>query len=170
MHEKRVFRIRNKHHISAKSLYSAPSRTPRLEAFWQIVAFPRTQKNVFFLKKDLRIENIIPANTGVILYGTPGVYSFAEAVTGKVTNDNDLTGWITDTDIAGCSDVSYYALNVSEDGEVGFFAPKGAKHLIADSPGTGDTYGMNSNEGDREEDLSNGHRGGFGDGGWDGDE
>ena len=54
MYEKRVLRILSKHRFSTKSPFSAPFCTLQLEAFCQKVAFLRTQKHVFFLRKGLK--------------------------------------------------------------------------------------------------------------------
>lgn len=73
------------------------------------------------------IENVIPANTGVVLTGEDAAATFTEAVgTYDAIEGNQMVGSTTEQKITGSTDIAYYAVNCHESGEVGFFAPKGA--------------------------------------------
>lgn len=73
------------------------------------------------------IENVIPANTGVVLTGEAAAATFTEAVgTYDAIEGNQMVGSTTEQKITGSTDIAYYAVNCHESGEVGFFAPKGA--------------------------------------------
>jgi uncharacterized repeat protein (TIGR02543 family) len=76
------------------------------------------------------ITDVIPALTAVIVRGEANTpYTFEEATELSATDasENLLIGYLTDTPITGSSTISYYAVNYrAANGEVGFFAPKGA--------------------------------------------
>ena len=78
------------------------------------------------------IEDVIPANTGVVVKGTASSgYQFEYTTAAATTDvrDNQMTGFIVDTPITGDDAISYYAVNyktVNSEKVPGFFAPKGA--------------------------------------------
>ena len=78
------------------------------------------------------IEDVIPANTGVVVKGTSSTdYQFTYTTTAATTDvsGNKMTGFIVDTPITGDDAISYYAVNyktVGGEKVPGFFAPKGA--------------------------------------------
>lgn len=78
------------------------------------------------------IEDVIPANTGVVVKGTASSdYQFEYTTAAATTDvsDNKMVGYIVDTPITGDDAISYYAVNyktVNSEKVPGFFAPKGA--------------------------------------------
>lgn len=79
----------------------------------------------------LPIEGVVPAHTGVIIEAAPNTtctltYSTsANPAEESIKSDNQLIGYTEDTEVT-FEDYSYYALNASKDGKVGFYIPKAA--------------------------------------------
>lgn len=79
----------------------------------------------------LPIEGVVPAHTGVIIEAAPNTtctltYSTeTNPAEESIKSDNQLIGYTEDTEVA-FEDYSYYALNASKDGKVGFYIPKAA--------------------------------------------
>ena len=79
----------------------------------------------------LPIEGVVPAHTGVIIEAAPNTtctltYSTsANPAAESIKSDNQLIGYTEDTEVT-FEDYSYYALNASKDGKVGFYIPKAA--------------------------------------------
>lgn len=79
----------------------------------------------------LPIEGVVPAHTGVIIEAAPNTtctltYSTsANPAAESIKSDNQLIGYTEDTEVT-FEDNSYYALNASKDGKVGFYIPKAA--------------------------------------------
>lgn len=79
----------------------------------------------------LPIEGVVPAHTGVIIEAAPNTtctltYSTsANPAAESIKSDNQLIGYTEDTEVT-FEDYSYYALNASKDGKVGFYIPKTA--------------------------------------------
>lgn len=68
------------------------------------------------------VENVIPALTGVVLKGDPGVYEFAVAADVAPIADNDLQGTLEPIDAAGL-----YILAKPDGQEVGFYEATSGK-------------------------------------------
>ena len=68
--------------------------------------------------------SVIPANTGVLLSGTPGDYTFLETTTtDSYATTNKLKGSVSETDID--NSLVHYVLSYDENNQVGFFWPYG---------------------------------------------
>ena len=76
------------------------------------------------------ITDVIPALTAVIVRGeanTPYTFEETTEISATDASENLLIGYLTNTPITSSPAVSYYAVNYrAANGEVGFFAPKGA--------------------------------------------
>lgn len=77
-----------------------------------------------------KIDNVIPAFTGVIVKAPAGNYTLVDSNTSApALSDNLLVGYGHDVQITGSSDLAYYALNYKTVDNVkipGFLVPKGA--------------------------------------------
>ena len=67
------------------------------------------------------IEDVIPANTAVVLEGAAGTYTFEEATTTAAAPANNLVGTLTATDWATVNDGKYIYVLGQKDGVVGFY-------------------------------------------------
>lgn len=84
--------------------------------------------NMAYLHK---LQEVIPANTGVVIKAAQGEYPLTKSNTGAASpSDNQLVGFIQDTQITGNTELAYYALNyevIEGSKQVGFFIPQGAE-------------------------------------------
>lgn len=67
------------------------------------------------------IEDVIPAETAVVLEGAAGTYTFKEATTTAAAPANDLVGTLTATDWATVNNGQYIYVLGQKDGVVGFY-------------------------------------------------
>lgn len=67
------------------------------------------------------IEDVIPAETAVVLEGAAGTYTFEEATTTAAAPANDLVGTLTATDWATVNNGQYIYVLGQKDGVVGFY-------------------------------------------------
>lgn len=67
------------------------------------------------------IEDVIPAETAVVLEGAVGTYTFEEATTTAAAPANDLVGTLTATDWATVNNGKYIYVLGQKDGVVGFY-------------------------------------------------
>ena len=85
-----------------------------------IEAFYATQVKGEYISL-IKIENTIPANTGVVLKGAEGTYSF-EITTTEATIENNLFNGTPNKTVITKAEGSYYIMAVV-DGEVGMYSP-----------------------------------------------